>query len=122
MKTMICNRAFAKGDPLARASAAIAASLGTSRQSVPTNTIHKPNGTQQERILKALEELRDGTLNVPAEFIREHPDGNGISARYFKHVMLISECNGRISKLHGKGRDIKTSKRERCLRLRLPPA
>jgi hypothetical protein len=71
---------------------------------------HKPNGTQQERILKILESLRDGTLHVPEEYIRRHPTGDGISARYFKQVMLVSECNGRISELRGKGFDIETSK------------
>jgi hypothetical protein len=29
--------------------------------------------------------------------------GDGISSRYFKQVMLISEVNGRISELRGKG-------------------
>lgn len=71
---------------------------------------HKPNGTQQQRILRVLENLQDGKLNAPAQFIRQHPDGNGISARYFKQVTLISEVNGRISELRGKGYDIETSK------------
>jgi hypothetical protein len=71
---------------------------------------HKPNGSQQSRILKVLEDLRDGTLVVPEEYIRRHPTGDGISARYFKQVMLVSECNGRISELRGKGYDIETSK------------
>jgi hypothetical protein len=33
----------------------------------------------------------------------------GVSARYFKQVMLISEVNGRISELRGKGCVIETS-------------
>jgi hypothetical protein len=32
-----------------------------------------------------------------------------LSARYFKQVMLISEVNGRISELRGKGYGIDTS-------------
>ena len=35
--------------------------------------------------------------------------GDGISSRYFKQVMLISEANGRISELRGKGYVIDTS-------------
>jgi hypothetical protein len=73
---------------------------------------HKPNGTQQQRILKTLEDIRDGKLEVPKEYIRRHPTGGGISARYFKQVMLISEVNGRISELRSKGYDIETSKQK----------
>jgi hypothetical protein len=32
-----------------------------------------------------------------------------VSARYFKQVLLVSECNGRISELRGKGYQIETS-------------
>jgi hypothetical protein len=61
-------------------------------------------------ILATLEQLRDGTLDVDESFIRRHPSGDGISTRYFKQVLLISECNGRISELRAKGHDIETSK------------
>jgi hypothetical protein len=33
-----------------------------------------------------------------------------VSARYFKQVLLVSECNGRISELRSKGYEIDTSK------------
>jgi hypothetical protein len=68
--------------------------------------------TQQERILKVLESVRDGTHQIADEYIRHHPSGDGVSARYFKQVMLISEVNGRISELRAKGRDIETSKQK----------
>jgi hypothetical protein len=71
-------------------------------------TARKP--TQQERIISILEQLRDGTLDVDESFIRRHPSGDGISTRYFKQVLLISECNGRISELRAKGYNIETSK------------
>jgi hypothetical protein len=41
--------------------------------------------------------------------IRRHSTGDGVSARYFKQVLLISEVNGRISELRGKGYVIETS-------------
>lgn len=66
--------------------------------------------TQGQKILQVLENLRDGLGEYPIEYIRVHPAGSGISARYFKQVMLISECNGRISELRGKGHNIETSK------------
>lgn len=66
--------------------------------------------TQADRILAVLESLRDDTHQIPEEFIRRHPSGDGVSARYFKQVMLISECNGRISELRAKGYIIDTSK------------
>ncbi len=50
-----------------------------------------------------------------------------MSARYFKQVLLVSECNGRISELHGKGYNIETSKEKdqygfACHRLAEPAA
>jgi hypothetical protein len=69
---------------------------------------HKPSGTQQERILSALQSLQDEHV-IPEEYLRRHPNGDGVSARYFKQVLLISECNGRISELRAKGHDIETS-------------
>jgi len=67
------------------------------------------NPTQQQKILLILEQLRDGTLDVDESFIRRHPSGDGLSARYLKQVLLISEANGRISELRAKGYDIQTS-------------
>jgi hypothetical protein len=58
--------------------------------------------TQQQRILAVLEAVRDNTHTVPDEYIRHHSTGNGVSARYFKQVMLISEVNGRLSELRAK--------------------
>lgn len=70
----------------------------------------KPAFTQQHRILRTLEVVRDGKHDIEEEYLRRHPHGDGISARYFKQVLFISECNGRISELRGKGYDIETSK------------
>jgi Helix-turn-helix domain len=70
-------------------------------------TDRKP--TQQERILAILEQLRDGTLDVDESYIRRHPSGDGLSARYLKQVLLISEANARVSELRAKGYDIQTS-------------
>jgi hypothetical protein len=67
------------------------------------------NPMRRQRILAVLQQLRDGTLDVPEEFPRRHPTGDGISARWFEQVMLISECNGRISELRSKGHVIETS-------------
>ena len=69
-------------------------------------TEHK---TQQQRILEVLQSVRDGTHQIDSQYIREHSTGDGVSARYFKQIMLISEVNGRISELRGKGKDIETS-------------
>jgi hypothetical protein len=44
---------------------------------------------------------------ISEEYIRRHETGDGISSRYFKQVMLISEVNGRISELRTKGYAIK---------------
>jgi hypothetical protein len=66
--------------------------------------------TQQQRIVAVLQSLQAGDHNIPEEYLRRHPSGDGVSARYFKHVMKISECNGRISELRGKGYDIETGK------------
>ena len=68
--------------------------------------------TQQTRILKVLQSVRDHTHQIDSDYIREHPTGDGISSRYFKQVMLISEVNGRISELRGKGYVIDTSEAE----------
>jgi hypothetical protein len=64
--------------------------------------------TQQQRVLEVLQSLR-GDHDIPEEYIRRHPQGDGVSARYFKQAMLISEVNGRISELRGKGYEIETS-------------
>lgn len=66
--------------------------------------------TQKEKILDVLLKVRSGDHDIPEEYIRKHPDGDGISSRYFKQVMLISECNGRISELRSQGHDVQTSK------------
>ena len=66
--------------------------------------------TQQQRILSVLEAVRGGNHTIPEEYLRRHSRGDGVSARYFKQVMLISEANGRISELRAKGHDIETSK------------
>jgi hypothetical protein len=38
-----------------------------------------------------------------------HCPQKGIIFRYFKRVLWITECNGRVSELRGKGYDIKSS-------------
>jgi hypothetical protein len=43
--------------------------------------------------------LQSGDDHIPEEYIRRHKSGDGINARYFKQVLLVSECNGRISEL-----------------------
>lgn len=65
--------------------------------------------TQQARILATLEALQSGQHDIPEQYIRRHPTGDGVSARYLKQVLLVSECNGRISELRSKGHDIETS-------------
>lgn len=65
---------------------------------------------QKERILKVLEDLQLGNTGIAEEYLRRHKTGIGVSARYFKQVMLISECNGRISELRAKGHEIETSR------------
>jgi hypothetical protein len=67
--------------------------------------------TQQQRVLEVLQSLR-GEHDIPSEYIRHHAQGDGVSARYFKQVMLISEVNGRISELRAKGNVIETSNTE----------
>jgi hypothetical protein len=64
--------------------------------------------TQQQRVLEVLKSL-SSEHDIPEEYIRRHPTGDGVSARYFKQVMLISEVNGRISELRNKGHVIETS-------------
>jgi hypothetical protein len=50
----------------------------------------------------------------PSSTIRHDPDGDGVSARYFKQVMLISEVNGHISELRSKGFEIESSTERDC--------
>lgn len=71
---------------------------------------HTPKPTQQQRILQTLQALQSGDHDIPEIYIRRHPSGDGVSARYFKQVLFISECNGRISELRTKGYEIETSK------------
>lgn len=71
---------------------------------------HKPSGTQQERIIKLLTAVRYRQHSIPAEYIKEHPSGDGISVRFVKRVMGISEANARVSELRSKGHDIEASK------------
>ncbi|TQF41150.1 hypothetical protein UNPF46_08495 [Bradyrhizobium sp. UNPF46] len=70
-----------------------------------------PRKSQQQRILEVLQSLRT-QHDIPEDYIRRHETGDGISSRYFKQVMLISEVNGRISELRGKGYVIETSEAE----------
>jgi hypothetical protein len=65
--------------------------------------------TQQQRIVEILQSVRSGHHEIPDEYLRHHPDGDGISTRYFKQMMFISECNGRMSELKDKGYVIETS-------------
>jgi hypothetical protein len=54
-----------------------------------------PHKSQQGRILEVLQSLRTQN-DIPEEYIRRHETGDGISSRYFKQVMLISEVNGHV--------------------------
>jgi hypothetical protein len=74
--------------------------------------MHKPDGTQQERILAVLRAVQSGEHEIPEQYIRRHPSGDGVSARYFKQVLFISECNGRISELRALGHEIDTSEQK----------
>ena len=65
--------------------------------------------TQQERVLAVLQQLRAQTHQIPSEYIRRHPTGDGVSVRYFKRVLWITEVNGRVSELRGKGYVIESS-------------
>jgi hypothetical protein len=71
-------------------------------------TLHK---SQQQRILDVLTSPSGGN-DIPEEYLRRHETGHGISSRYFKQVMLISEVDGRISELRSKGYVIETSATE----------
>jgi hypothetical protein len=64
--------------------------------------------TQQQRVLEVLQSLR-GEHDIPEEYLRRHPQGDGISVRYFKRVLWITEVNGRVSELRGKGYQIESS-------------
>ena len=59
--------------------------------------------------MDVLRAVLSGNHEIPDDFIRHHETGDGVSTRYFKQVMLISEVNGRISELRGKGHEIETS-------------
>lgn len=71
---------------------------------------HTLKPTQQQKILGTLQALLSGEHDIPEQYLRRHPSGDGVSARYFKQVMFISECNGRLSEIRAKGHDIETSK------------
>jgi hypothetical protein len=64
--------------------------------------------TQQQRVLEVFQSLR-GEHDIPKEYLRRHPTGDGVSVRYFKRVLWIMEMNGRVSELRGKGYDIQSS-------------
>jgi hypothetical protein len=40
--------------------------------------------------------LQSDNHHIPEEHIRRHKAGDSVSARYFKEVLLVSECNGHI--------------------------
>jgi hypothetical protein len=43
--------------------------------------------TQQQRVLEVLQSVI--TEHDIPQYIRHHPDGDGVSARYFKQVMRL---------------------------------
>jgi len=65
--------------------------------------------SQQERILELLQQVHSGAHEIPEEYIRRHANGDGVSVRYIKRVMWITECDGRVSELRSKGYDIQSS-------------
>lgn len=50
-----------------------------------------------------------GEHDIPEEYIRRHPDGDGVSVTYFKRVLWITEVNSRVAELRSKGYDIQSS-------------
>lgn len=65
--------------------------------------------TQHEKVLSMLKAVRAGTHNVPEEYMLRSQSGAGISSRYFKQVMFISEVNARVHELQRKGYQIRSS-------------
>lgn len=68
--------------------------------------------TQHTRILKVLRRVRDESAG-PVGFILIKDGVVWLSSRYIKQVMLLGECNGRISELRAEGFDIATLDGER---------
>jgi hypothetical protein len=64
---------------------------------------------QRQIVLNVLRSVQRRQHNIPEEYIRHHNTGDGVSARYFKQVLFISEVNGRISELRSNGQVIETS-------------
>lgn len=63
--------------------------------------------TQRQRIVFVLTAVKEGKHHrIPFEYLRKIDGEMWLSARYIKQVMLISECNGRISELRSDGYDI----------------
>lgn len=56
--------------------------------------------TQPQRILAVLQSVQRGDHDIPEEYIRRHPTGDGLSGRYMKRVMFLSECNARMSEMN----------------------
>lgn len=63
--------------------------------------------TQRERILEVLRKVGRNFFN-PTGYTNMQDGHRWISSRYFKQVLLISECNGRISEARADGYDIAT--------------
>jgi len=69
---------------------------------------HQPNPTQQDRIYTILKALKENDHTIPAAYLFLDRGELWVSGRYLKQVMYISEANGRISELRGKGFNILT--------------
>lgn len=68
--------------------------------------------TQREKILQVFKGVANGLIN-PVGYICIKDGHKWLSARYLKQVMLVSECNGRISELRADGHDILTLEGEK---------
>lgn len=60
--------------------------------------------TQHEKIMKALEDARDGILK--SEFVKE---GGWVNKQYFSRVLWLTKSDARVSELRQKGIEIEYS-------------
>lgn len=68
--------------------------------------------TQRERVVQTLLDVGRGLFH-PDGYILVKDGHRWLSTRYFKQVLLVSECNGRISEARADGYDIATLESEK---------
>lgn len=66
--------------------------------------------TQKQKVLKTLEAVRSGDHNIDEQYLFRHDGGDGVSSRFFKQVMFLSEVNARVHELQEDGFKIVSSK------------